>query len=244
MIIPNGILHYLPFAALNDGQQYLGDKHTLAYLPSASTLQFIQQKRKPLSSKVLVFAESQTEGLPRLRYVDVEAQDIAKLYQTQAFVDDAATESAFVGSAADFSILHLAAHAELDSISPLFSRILLAPDATNDGSLQVQEIYDLALKNAGLVVLSACNTQLGLHSSGDDIIGLNRAFIYAGAPTVIASLWSVDDVATSIFMKSFYTHLKEGMGKAAALRAAQSEVRVQYPHPYYWAAFVLTGDPD
>jgi CHAT domain-containing protein len=92
-------------------------------------------------------------------------------------------------------------------------------------------------------VLSACDTQLGKLSKGDDLVGLNRAFIYAGTPTVVASLWSVDDESTSLLMRSFYTHLKQGMSKAKALQAAQAETRKKYPHPYYWAGFVLTGDP-
>ncbi|MCL5995326.1 MAG: CHAT domain-containing protein, partial [Chloroflexi bacterium] len=105
------------------------------------------------------------------------------------------------------------------------------------------EVYGLDLHNTDLVVLSACETQLGRQSQGDDIIALNRAFMYAGTPTVVASLWSVNDEATSQLMRSFYQHLKEGMGKAEALRAAQAELRTRYPHPFYWAAFVLTGDP-
>ncbi len=109
--------------------------------------------------------------------------------------------------------------------------------------LTVSDVYGLDLKKADLVVLSACQTQLGVLSRGDDVVGLTRAFIYAGAPSVISSLWSVDDQATGLLMTSFYKHLRSGMSKAAALRAAQADTRAAYPHPYYWAAFVLTGDP-
>ena len=120
---------------------------------------------------------------------------------------------------------------------------MLAPDNASDGSLTVHEVYGLDLSQTDLVVLSACQTQLGAHSAGDDIVGLNRAFLYAGAPTVMASLWSVDDQSTGQLMEAFYTNLKQGLGKAEALRAAQADVRRTYPNPYYWAAFVLTGDP-
>jgi CHAT domain-containing protein len=113
----------------------------------------------------------------------------------------------------------------------------------NDGSLTVRDVYNLNLSRTGLVVLSACETHLGAQSRGDDIVGLNRAFIYAGTPTVIASLWTVDDESTGAFMVSFYSHLRRGMSKAESLRAAQRETRNRYPHPYYWAGFVLTGDP-
>src|SRR5262249_12863238 len=103
----------------------------------------------------------------------------------------------------------------------------------------------MELKKADLVVLSVCQSNLGQRSRGDDITGLSRAFLYAGSPTVIASLWSVDDEATSELMTSFYKRLQEGMSKAAALRAAQAEIRAKdkYRHPYYWAGFVLMGQP-
>jgi CHAT domain-containing protein len=113
---------------------------------------------------------------------------------------------------------------------------------TGNQGLEVREIYDLKLSHTSLIVLSACETQLGAQSKGDDMVGLNRAFIYAGASTIIASLWTVDDQATGLLMRSFYTYLKRGMSKAEALRVAQSKTRRQYPNPYYWAAFVLTGD--
>ena len=74
------------------------------------------------------------------------------------------------------------------------------------------------------------------------MVSLNRAFLYAGTPSVMASLWSVDDKVTGLLMERFYTHLRSGMSKAEALRQAQMDVRAEYPHPYYWAAFVLTGD--
>ena len=126
---------------------------------------------------------------------------------------------------------------------PLFSRILLSPDGRNDGSLDVAEVYGLDLARTDLVVLSACETQLGAQSRGDDIVGLSRAFIYAGTPSVVGSLWSVNDRATAVLMTALYQRLAEGMNKAEALQAAQAETRARFPHPYYWAAFVLTGDP-
>ena len=242
-IIPHSVLHYLPFAALTDGQRYLGDTRTLFYLPSASTLPFIQAKRKGSADAPLALAQSQAESLPPLRFADQEAQTIAALYQAQPLLGRAATETAFKAQAGGHGILHLAAHGELNGAAPLFSRIFLEPDGQNDGSLTVQEVYSLDLAQADLVVLSACETQLGALSRGDDIVGLNRAFVYAGSPTVIASLWSVNDPATAALMTSFYSYLRQGLGKAEALQAAQIETRAQFPHPFYWAAFVLTGDP-
>lgn len=242
-IIPHRTLHYLPFAALSDGRNYFGGEHTLFYLPSASVIPFIQKNRKQGKQNLFALAQDRAEWLPALSYANQSAKTIAKLFNTKAFVGKAATESAFRSRAGESRILFLAAHAELSRSHPLFSRIFLAPDRENDGMLKVHEVYGLDLAKADLIVLSACQTQLGEHSLGDDIVGLNRAFIYAGTPTVVASLWSVQDKQTGELMVSFFKHLRGGMSKAEALQAAQREVRAKYPHPYYWAGFVLTGDP-
>jgi CHAT domain-containing protein len=215
----------------------------LFYLPSASALPFIQQKRKGPVDSVLALAASRPAGLPPLAFADVEAAAIARHYDTHAHLGDAATETALRAQAPGAGLIHLAAHGELNAGQPLFSRIFLGPDAANDGFLTVQDVYGLNLAQVDLVVLSACDTQLGARSSGDDVVGLNRAFLYAGAPSVIASLWSVNDQATAVLMAAFYRHLRAGATKAVALQQAQAETRAQYPHPYYWAAFVLTGDP-
>ena len=247
-IVPHGVLHLLPFAALGDGQSLLGDRATLFHLPSASTLPFLQRRRKPAGTgSLLALAQGQAVGLPPLRNAEQEARSVAALYSAQALVGREATETAFRARAGGAGIVHLAAHGQLNPATPIFSRIVLAPEGSpdlgSDGSLEIHEIYDLDLAQAGLVVLSACQTQLGTRSQGDDLVGLNRAFLYAGAPTVVASLWSVDDQATAGLMTAFYRHLRQGLGKAAALRAAQAEVRAEHPDPYYWAAFILTGDP-
>jgi CHAT domain-containing protein len=138
--------------------------------------------------------------------------------------------------------VHLAAHAILNPVNPLFTRVELAPDEGHDGSLEMHEVFGLDLSKTGLVVLSGCRTQMGTLSAGDDLEGLTRAFLYAGTPAVVSSLWDVDDESTSLFMERFYTHLRKGTGRAEALRRAQAETRRKFPHSYYWAAFVLTGD--
>lgn len=242
-IIPHGVLHYLPFAALNDGKNYFGDECTLYYLPSASVTPFILKNRKQGEQNLLAISQERAESLPILSYADQSAETIAKLFNTNALLGSAATETAFRYRAGGSRTLFLAAHGTLSRSNPLFSRIFLAPDRENDGILKVHEVYGLDLSKADLVVLSACQTQLGERSEGDDIIGLNRAFIYAGTPTVVASLWSVQDKQTGELMVSFFKYLRGGRSKAEALQAAQREIRAKYPHPYYWAAFVLTGDP-
>lgn len=251
-IIPHGILHYLPFATLSDSKHYLHDEYTLFYLPSASVLQFIQPKpqadEKPDEKPILAMAYSKTDKAEKLQflpYTEQEVQGISKLFKTTALTGDDATEVTFRKQAGDFFILHLAAHGVLNPTSPLLSHIVLAPDKAgeHDGRLEVHEVYELNLEHTDLVVLSACETKLGKQSRGDDIIGLNRAFLYAGTPSVIATLWKVNDFTTQEFMIAFYQQLKQGKSKAEALRTAQQKIRSEYPHPYYWAGFVLTGDP-
>jgi CHAT domain-containing protein/tetratricopeptide (TPR) repeat protein len=242
-IIPHYALNFIPFAALSDGKRYLGEQYTIFNLPNASSLKYIQQKRKQESGALLAMANSRAQGLPTLAYADAEVEAIARLYNVRPLLDSAATRTAFLARAPEAGIIHLAAHGQGSSIDPLASRIALAADDGSDGYLTLADVYELKLKNTDLVVLSACRSSVGQYASGDEIIGLARAFIYAGSPSVVASLWSVDDQATGLLMTSFYKHLKQGMGKAAALRAAQADTRAKYPHPYYWAAFVLTGDP-
>jgi CHAT domain-containing protein len=105
----------------------------------------------------------------------------------------------------------------------------------------VQEIFGLDL-HASLVVLSACETALGKLTRGDELTGLTRAFIYAGTPSVITTLWQVNDRASYELMREFYQNLKSGRNKAEALRQAQLTTLQKYPHPYYWAAYQLTGE--
>ena len=243
-IVPHGVLHYLPFAALTDGNRYLSDNYTLTTLPSASILRFLPQKRKPSTDTLLALGNpTTTEPLPRLHFAEQEVYAIASLYNTQPLIGTAANESVVFSQAGNAEILHLAVHGEFNKHNPLFSTLYLAPDAEHDGRLEVHDIYTLDLTIAtNLVALSACQTQLGELSKGDEIVGLNRAFLYAGTPSVIATLWSVNDKVTGILMERFYTHLRSGMTKAQSLRIAQMDVRIEHPHPYYWAAFVLTGD--
>lgn len=243
IIVPHGVLHYLPFQALTDGTHYLAEDYTISYAPSASVLKFALEKRKDKADTLIAFGEPKVQGLPALRYAGQESQSVADLYNAQPILGVAATKSKLEAVAGNYSILHIAAHGEYNPISPLFSSLRLTPEGSDDGRLTVQDVYGLDLAQADLVVLSACETQLGPVTRGDEIVGLSRAFIYAGTPTIIASLWNVDDEATNVLMTSFYTHLKQGMSKAEALRAAQLETRAKYPNPYYWAGFVLTGDP-
>jgi tetratricopeptide (TPR) repeat protein len=243
VVVPYGALHDLSFAALTDGTHYLGDDYVLSYLPSVSVLPYLHARIKPASGQTLVLANDEEKGLPYMGQANAEADGVASIMGTRPVLGNAATISALRKSAGDFDIVHLIAHVELDQRSFRFSRILLGRGQGEDGALRFDDVLGLDLKKTNLVVLSGCQSQMGKRSRGDDMLGLSRAFMYAGAPSVMASLWSVDDEATRQLMVAFYTHLKTGMSKAEALRSAQADVRQKYPNPFYWAGFTLMGDP-
>jgi CHAT domain-containing protein/TolA-binding protein len=246
LIAPHDVLHYVPFAALHDGEGYLIEQHALVQLPSASVLPFVLEKARHEGSGGPPLILGDPDG--SLPFGRQEAQAVAELYDTTTHVGEEALEQLVWEQGPDAAILHLATHGAYNEYAPLFSRILLAAGAEEmyDGVLEVHEVYNLDLSNAALVVLSACETRLGERSAGDEIVGLNRAFIYAGTPSVLASLWNVEDAATRDLMVGFYGYLKQGYAKDEALRQAQIDVlqNSDTAHPYYWAGFVLTGDAD
>ncbi|MEW6163285.1 MAG: CHAT domain-containing protein [Nitrospirota bacterium] len=244
IIVPHGILHYLPFNALNSGSNYLIDKYSVSYLPSASIMKFLKQKKTQKTYGALIFGNPDL-GNPKydLKHAGEEAVAISKEFsQAKVLLRKEATETDFKKSANQFNYIHFATHGMFESDSPLNSGLFLSKDAENDGLLSVNELYSLSL-NADLVTLSACETALGKINPGDDVVGLQRGFLYAGANSIIASLWKVDDMATSYLMTGFYSNLKK-INKRDALREAQLTIKKQYEHPYYWAAFQLTGMPE
>jgi CHAT domain-containing protein len=225
IIVPHDVLHYLPFHALigPDGR-YLIEKYPIYYLSSASLLQFVTEKRKAGGEKVLAFGNPDL-GDPEknLEYAELEAQEVKAVYpESSVFLKKEASEEKSKSLSPTYDILHFATHAQLNAEDPLSSAVLLAKEDKEDGRLEVREIFGMDLK-ANLVVLSGCETGLGKLSTGDELVGLTRAFIYAGTPSVVASLWGVDDSSTAQLMASFYRNLKT-MGKAEALRQAQLEL--------------------
>ncbi|NJN95113.1 MAG: CHAT domain-containing protein [Anaerolineales bacterium] len=245
-LIPHKALHYVPFAALNKDKQYFGAEHLLFTLPSVSTLPFIRANRPatPASNQTaLVFGNPATSAsLQTLSSAAAEAQQVADLLGASVYTAADASENRFWAEANQAKVIHLAAHGAYNPTAPLESALYLAPEGQNDGLLQVRELYNLRLQANELVTLSACETNVGELSTGDEIVGLTRPFFFAGSPTVISSLWTVDDVATAEFMAVFYRRWQEGASKAEALQAAQEAMRKKHG-PYYWAAFVLNGDP-
>ena len=138
-------------------------------------------------------------------------------------------------------MIHLASHGEFDPVNPLASALKLASGPTTaNGDLTAEDVFGLQL-DAELVTLSACQTGLGSIQAGDEVIGMNRAFLYAGTPSLLSTLWRVSDVSTAVLIKHFYRNYDDA-SRAEALRQAQLHVMSYYPHPSYWAGFTLTGD--
>lgn len=187
----------------------------------------------------------------RLPYTRREVESISALYpasQRRAYLGtDAREEKIKAEKLGEFRHIHFATHGISDEQTPGRSGIVLTLDdqSKEDGLLQVREIMQLKL-NADLVVLSACSSGLGKLVNGEGLIGLTRAFFYAGARSVVVSLWNVNDLATAELMKTFYQHLKRGLPKDEALRQAKlAMIRSQqrtWRHPYFWAPFVLVGE--
>jgi CHAT domain-containing protein/tetratricopeptide (TPR) repeat protein/WD40 repeat protein len=257
VIVPHGVLHYLPFPALQKADStYLIDHYALALAPSATVFGFCHRKANARGEVSLLNERRENFRVVALGNPDAgnarldlpfAGKEIKSLAQTfgaiESYERKQATPSALMAGAARANVIHLSCHGVYDERNPLFSALLLAPDSTNQtGRLEAHKIFGLKL-NASLVMLSACETGLARVTGGDEVIGLARGFIFAGTPSLIASLWTVDDLATAITVKRFYRYLKSGLSKAQALREAQRFVRDHHNrHPAYWASFGLTGD--
>jgi len=241
-ILPDGWYNPIPFQALHDGEKFFVEKHTVAYAPSASVLKLCMDKRKPFSGRILALGNPNLKDARfRLNYAEEEVMALGDLYpDSRVLVRDEASEKAVRLLAADAGALHFACHGSIDFDEPLHSSLRLSPDETNDGFLHAYEIFDLNLQ-ASIVTLSACESGLGKNRRENEVLGLPRAWFFAGVPTVVASLWKVDDRATARLMVDFYRNL-ESMDKATALRTAQLKMIQEKYSPYHWGAFCLYGD--
>ena len=261
IFIPQASLFQVPFPALQDANgTYLIQKHTILTAPSIQVLDLTRQQRQKLANRpandrgnALVLGNptmpivSPSPGEPKrqlsaLPGAEAEARAIAPLLNTQAILGAQGTKAAIVQKMPQASIIHLATHGLLDNLNGLASAIALAPSGSDDGLLTAEEIFDMKLQ-ASLVVLSACNTGEG-RITGDGVIGLSRALISAGVPSVIVSLWSVPDAPTAELMKEFYQNLQKNPNKAQALRQAMLTTMKTHSNPRDWAAFTLIGEAE
>lgn len=247
IFVPHGVLHYLPFAALQDEEgSYLIERYSLSLVPSATVLGYCREKERYRKDKKKVLALSNPD-LGNARYdLPFAEKEVISLQRTfdevSTFFGGEVTERVVRNMAGSYDMIHFACHGTYEAESPLFSALLLSPEEEDDGRLEAHEIFGLNL-NCDLVTLSACETGLAQITKGDEIIGLARSFIFAGTPSIVTSLWKVDDLATAVMVKRFYRYIRAGYPKAEALRRAQLLVKEGVNgHPAAWAAFGLTGD--
>ncbi len=242
ILVPHGSLHSLPFHAFYDGVDYALDRYEFLYAPSAA-IWHAGVRRRQAQQWDAGDADLQTELLimgvpePQIAHVAREVRQVADLFpEALSFCGANATTEAFRLNAGRCRLIHLATHALFRKDNPLFSGLRFA-----DGWLMAHDLYSLPLR-CELATLSACRTGTAFVEAGDELLGLTRGFLGAGARSVAASLWPADDAAAAALMARFYGLLTQGMSRAAALRAAQRDLRAEYPHPYHWAAFTLTGE--
>ncbi len=243
LIVPSRSLHYLPFTTLPGSEgRYLIRDCAVSILPSASSLFFLDKEVTDDTVRLLALGNPErSDGSVDLAFAEKEVAAVAGHFpKPEVRIGAEATETSLkAGNLLDTGVLHIAAHGRYDSKEPLKSAILLAPDGQNDGDLEMVEVFGLRM-NPRLVVLSACESGIGALEGGDEVQGLNRAFLYAGAGGVLASLWSVSDESTFRLMEGFYDALGDRPA-VEALRTAQLRVMASFPEPFHWGAFYLTG---
>jgi CHAT domain-containing protein len=254
IIIPDDELNYLPFEALQSSDKsYLIEKFTVQYQYSTALLGKNAGQFQP--ADIVAFAPFASHA-----YNDPDGKTISRLpasveeintLQGKIFIDSQATKNNFLQSANQHNIIHLATHANVNNTDPSQSFITFNP-ASSDYKLYAQEIYNLKLDSAQLVILSACETGTGALVKGEGLMSLSRAFAYAGCPNIITSLWKAEDKTTSFLTQRLHFYLGEKFSKGKALQQAKldllrnGEIDPRFKTPAYWAHLILIGnyEPD
>jgi hypothetical protein len=231
VVVPVGALYYVPFHALKN-ERYLIESREVVYTPGATVWQFLEAQPAQNCERALLIGLAD-EKIPLVtREIDALRQIFT---DTKTLTGAQASFSNYTANAEDFDVLHLACHASFRPDNPMFSSLHLA-----DGFVTVRDICAQRLR-AEIVTLSACETGLNKIFAGDEILGLARGFLSAGARRLVLSLWTVNDAATTDLMKDFYTNLQRGEKVSASLRAAQLNFIKKDAHPYFWSPFALIG---
>jgi len=233
VFVPHGLLHHVPFHALFDGKGHLIDRHTVSYAPSASIFALSRSRAVNANGPALVL------GIPDQQapaILDEVSQLSAVLDNAEVFVGEEASEQVLRSKGPTSRMIHIATHGRFRQDNPMFSTIRLG-----SSFLTLFDLYQLKLP-VELITLSGCSTGLSVVAAGDELIGLARGLLHAGARCLMLSLWDVHDQSTAEFMKTFYGLLRPGKSKALALRQAMLDLRSSYPHCYHWAPFVLVGN--
>lgn len=232
VFVPHGPLHYLPFHALRKGSEYLCDRHTVSYAPSGALFLLCQQKAPRGRQNALIL------GIPDQRAPQIldEVHSVAALLpEARTFVGKQASAKVLKAHGPESGVLHIATHGSYRQDNPMFSGIKLG-----DGYLSLFDLYQIRL-GAELVTLSGCATGMNFVAEGDELLGLERGLFCAGASSLLLSLWDVHDHSTAELMRAFYRSYALSGDAAASLGEAMRQLRNRYPHPYFWAPFVLAG---
>jgi len=258
IIIPDGLLNYIPFASLNtheDGIRYLIEDKAIAYANSA-TLWSQLKDRENKNNSILAFAPSfeansggttkRSNKLLPLPNNTKEVERILSSFKGDSFINTEASLSNFNAHISEYGILHLATHAIFDDASPEYSYLAFSPSENEDYLLYVNDLYNLEL-NVDLVTLSACESGVGELKRGEGFMSLARGFFYSGASSIASTLWKINDASTTKLMDSFYKNLAKGEAKDLALQKSQIDFlnanrQNGLSHPYYWSGFVISGN--
>lgn len=236
LIVPHGPLHLVPFHALYDGNRYVMDRHEVFVTPSMGVLEAVWEKDARTPQTCLAIATQDGDAPLATR----ECQAVAALFgpgKARLLLGEEATAAAVRAAAPGCDVIHFAGHGVFDPKNPMHSHLRLS-----GGTLSASDIFRMRL-DSDLVVLSACETGVAHVASGDELLGLSRGLLLAGVSSLVVSLWRVNDASTAQFAVRFYRALLAGKPKPQALREAALFVRARLGHPYYWAPFVLVGDP-
>jgi len=241
-VVPSGALHVLPFAALQGEGWLLPAGTTLRMLPSASVLPLLAERRRPaVPMRVLAFGNPDFGGrYPALPSTEAEARSVTSIVGAgRTLLGREASRDNLLQLAGDATVLHVATHGQYDAQRPLQSALMLSDGKGGAAPVVAADFYGRRI-GARLVTLSACETGLGAVRSGNEVIGLYRGLMFAGADTIVASLWEVDDESTAFLMARFYRHLRD-LPAPQALHRAQRDTAARWQEPYHWAGFVVIG---
>ncbi|HEX7815906.1 CHAT domain-containing protein [Dyella sp.] len=245
IVVPHGPLHYLPFQALKTGDHYLIEQHPVSITPSISIALQLIDRGTTMHGSLTAFGNPDVAPQYALPGSEAEVKALADAFPgTQLFLHDQATKSRFEANAGRTSLIHVAAHAQADTIDPLYSRVLLANENGKVNFLEAHEVLGLNLDKVSLVTLSACESGLGRVANGDEVLGFTRSFLAAGTSGLIVSLWPVSDDSTKLLMSTLYGELAKGRDVQTAMQQAQLAVlhSKDMDHPFFWAPFDVIGD--
>ncbi|NND93448.1 MAG: CHAT domain-containing protein [Flavobacteriales bacterium] len=275
IIIPDEELYYLNFELLlkepstskDYPEQLLINEFVISYLNSATTALQFEKLERSRNSEVLALApgfsdelkDEYVSGLEDSSLVDQHfihqiqqpfavrtASSIGRVMTANVLLGSSANEEAFKEQAENYGVIHLGTHTEINNKAPLYSKLILSKSSKEDGYLHAYELYDMELK-AELAVLTACQTGIGQQHTSEGMRSLAHSFAYAGCPSIVMSLWNIDEKSSSTIIEDFYSNLSQGQAKNVALRNAKLDFlrenkNSEQEFPFYWAGLVLVGD--